>query len=92
MLAHQALSHLKTEAAFQPIGEPVGNLTLGGGVETVLHPAGLAELAMEKGASALLVPVSARRALVDVSDEVATKVAFIYYTDARDALIKALDE
>jgi len=70
----------------------VGNLTLGGGVETVLHPAGLAELAMEKGASALLVPVSARRALVDVSDEVATKVAFIYYTDARDALIKALDE
>jgi len=31
MLAHQALSHLKTEAAFQPIGEPVGNLTLGRG-------------------------------------------------------------
>jgi ATP-dependent Lon protease len=70
----------------------VGNLTLGGGVETLLNPAALAELAMEKGASALLLPVSARRALVDVSDEVATRVAFIYYTDARDALLKALDE
>ena len=70
----------------------VGNLTLGGGVETLLNPAALAELAMEKGASALLLPVSSRRALVDVSDEVATKVAFVYYTDARDALLKALDE
>lgn len=70
----------------------VGNLTLGGGVETLLNPAALAELAMEKGASALLLPVSSRRALVDVSDEVATKVAFVHYTDARDALLKALDE
>ncbi len=31
MLAHQTLSHLKTESGFQPIGEPVGNLTLGRG-------------------------------------------------------------
>jgi ATP-dependent Lon protease len=70
----------------------VGNLTLGGGVETLLNPAELAELAMEKGASALLVPVAARRQLLDVSDEVATKVSFLFYTDARDALIKALDD
>jgi len=70
----------------------VGNLTLGGGVEAVLSPTALAELAMEKGASALLVPVSARRQLIDVSDEVATRVAFIYYADAQDALLKALDE
>ncbi len=68
----------------------VGTLTLGGGVETLLNPAELAEMAMEKGASALLVPVSARRQLVDVSDEVATKVAFVYFTDAADALLKAL--
>lgn len=70
----------------------VGNLTLGGGVETVLNPAALADLAMEKGATALLIPVSARRQLVEVSDEVATRVAFVYYADARDALLKALDE
>jgi ATP-dependent Lon protease len=70
----------------------VGHLSLGGGVETLLNPAALAELAMEKGATSLLVPVSARRALVDVSDEVATRVSFLYYADAQDALLKALDE
>lgn len=68
-----------------------GSLTLGGGIETVINASQLAELAMEKGASALLLPVSARRQLVEVSDEVAAKVAFVFYTDARDALLKALD-
>lgn len=70
----------------------VGNLGLGGGVETLLNPVGLAELAMEKGATSLLVPVSARRHLIDVSDEVATRVSFVFYSDAQDALLKALDE
>lgn len=70
----------------------VGNLSLGGGIETVLNAAVLAEHAMEKGATALLLPVSARRQLLDVSDEVATKVSFIFYSDAPDALLKALDE
>src|SRR4051812_28905151 len=70
----------------------VGNLSLGGGVETVLNAAALAEHAMEKGASGLLLPVSARRQLLDVSDEVATKVTFVFYSDAQDALVKALDE
>lgn len=68
----------------------VGGLTLGGGIETLPNPAELAEHAMEKGATALLVPVSARRHLLDVSDEVATKVSFVFYADARDALLKAL--
>lgn len=70
----------------------VGNLSLGGGVETVINAAALAEHAMEKGATSLLLPVSARRQLLDVSDEVATRVSFLFYSDARDALIKALDE
>lgn len=70
----------------------VGNLSLGGGVETILNAAALAEHAMEKGATTLLLPVSARRQLLDVSDEVATKVSFLFYADAKDALIKALDE
>ena len=47
---------------------------------------------MEKGASALLLPVSARRQLLNFSDEVATKVSFLFYSDAQDALVKALDE
>lgn len=70
----------------------VGNLSLGGGVETILNAAAIAERAMEKGATALLVPVSARRQLLDVSDEVATHVSFVFYNDAQDALLKALDE
>lgn len=70
----------------------VGNLSLGGGVETILNAAVLAEHAMEKGASSLLLPVSARRQLLDVSDEVATKVSFLFYSDAQDALVKALAE
>ncbi|MBB3036610.1 protease Lon-related BREX system protein BrxL [Hoyosella altamirensis] len=70
----------------------VGNLSLGGGIETILNAAALAEHAMEKGATALLLPVSARRQLLDVSDEVATNVTFLFYRDAQDALVKALDE
>lgn len=70
----------------------VGNLSLGGGVEAVLNAAALAEHAMEKGATGLLLPVSARRQLLDVSDEVATKVSFLFYSDAQDALLKALAE
>ena len=52
----------------------------------------LAEIAVEKGATALLMPVSTRRQLIDLSDEMATKVDIQYYLDARDALLKALLE
>lgn len=31
MLAHESLLHLKSQTGFQPVGEPVGNLTLGRG-------------------------------------------------------------
>ncbi len=69
-----------------------GNLTLGGGSEEVSNAVDLAELAAEKGAQTLLLPVSARRQLLDVSDEVATRVSFLFYADPRDALNKALAE
>ncbi|MDQ0863779.1 BREX system Lon protease-like protein BrxL [Arthrobacter globiformis] len=68
----------------------VGNLTLGGGVEAVPNAVALAELAMEKGAETLLLPVSARKQLFDVSDDVATKISFLFYSDGKDALLKAL--
>ena len=52
----------------------------------------IAEIAVEKGASALLMPVSCRRQLVDLSDEMATKIDIKFYSDARDALLKAIVE
>lgn len=69
-----------------------GNLTLGGGIETVPNAVALAELAMEKGAETLLLPISARKQLFDVSDDIATRVSFLFYADAKDALIKSLSE
>ena len=68
----------------------VGGLSLGGGLEPVHNAVSIAELGIEKGAATLLVPVSARRRMNDLSDDMATKVAVLYYGDAREALIKAL--
>jgi ATP-dependent Lon protease len=67
-----------------------GNLTLGGGREELSNAVDLAELAAEKGAQTLLLPISSRRQLLDVSDEVATRVSFLFYSYPRDALNKAL--
>ena len=48
--------------------------------------------AVEKGAKALLLPVSCRRQLFDLSDDMATKLDIEFYQDGRDALLKALAE
>ena len=37
-------------------------------------------------------PVSCRRQLLDLSDDMATKISIQFYSDARDALIKSLVE
>ena len=50
----------------------------------------LAEIAVEKGAKALLLPVSCRRQLFDLSDDMATRLDVEFYEDGRDALLKAL--
>ena len=68
----------------------VGGLNLGGTIDPVHDPVGVAELAVEKAASTLLIPISARRQLNDLSDEMATKLTILYYSDAREALLKAL--
>ena len=70
----------------------IGGLNLGGGIDPVFNPINVAELAIEKGAETLLVPISARRQLNDLSDEMAMKLSILYYADAREALIKALGE
>ncbi len=40
----------------------------------------------------VLMPMSARKQLNDLPDDVLTKVTFFYYSDPRDALIKGLAE
>ncbi len=68
----------------------VGEVTLGGTIEPVHNAVTLAELAIEKGAKSLLLPVSCRKQLFDLSDDMATKLDIEFYHDARDALLKAL--
>ncbi len=70
----------------------MGALNLGGSVDSVHNAVNIAELAVEKGASVLLIPVSARKQLFDLSDDMATKVNIQFYNDPRDALLKALEE
>ena len=70
----------------------VGGLNLGGGIDPVHNPVSVAELAIEKGATTLLVPISARRQLNELSDEMVMKLSILYYADAPEALMKALVE
>lgn len=70
----------------------VGEINLGGSIEPIHSAVNIAELAVEKGASSLLMPVTCRRQLYDLSDDMATKVDIQFYQDARDALLKAIVE
>lgn len=68
----------------------IGEVNLGGSIEPVHNAVTMAEIAVEKQATALLVPVTCRRDLLDLSDDMATKLDIQYYSDARDALLKAI--
>jgi ATP-dependent Lon protease len=68
----------------------VGGINLGGSIEPVHNAVSIAEHAVEKGAAHLLVPISCRKQLNDLPDDMVTKIAIQYYTDLRDALDKAL--
>ncbi|MCK2097673.1 BREX system Lon protease-like protein BrxL [Thauera aromatica] len=68
----------------------VGEVSIGGTIEPVHNAVTLAEMAVEKGAKSLLMPVSCRRQLFDLSDDMATKLDIEFYQDGRDALLKAL--
>ena len=70
----------------------VGALNLGGSVDPVYNAVPVAELAVEKGASLLLMPVTSRKQLIDLSDDMATRVDIQFYSDPREALIKALSD
>lgn len=70
----------------------IGGLNLGGGMDPVANAVAVAELAAEKGAETLLAPISARRHLNDLSDDIATRISVLYYGDSREALLKSLGD
>ena len=70
----------------------IGEINLGGSIEPVHNAVTISEIAVERGATALLMPVACRRQLFDLSDDMATKVDIQFYSDARDALLKAIVE
>ena len=68
----------------------VGQLNLGGSLDMVYNAVNLAEIAVEKGATTLLIPLNARKQLNDLSDDMITKINIQNYTDLKDCLIKTL--
>lgn len=70
----------------------VGEINLGGSIEPIHNAVTVAEIAVEKGATSLLMPVACRRQLVDLSDDMAIKIDIQFYSDACDALLKAMVE
>ncbi|NLO31971.1 MAG: BREX system Lon protease-like protein BrxL [Candidatus Hydrogenedentes bacterium] len=70
----------------------VGALNLGGSVEMLPNAVRIAELAVDKQAKTLLMPVAARRQLNDLPDDLWTKVNIEFYKDAADAVFKALED
>jgi len=68
----------------------VGSLNLGGSIEMIPNPVAIAEVAIEKQASTILMPVSARRQLNDLPDDLWTKISIEFYKDAQDAFFKCL--
>lgn len=70
----------------------IGGLNLGGSIEPVYNAVSLTEIAIEKGGQIVLLPVTARKQLNDLPDDMAIKITVVYYDDSRDALIKAIGE
>jgi ATP-dependent Lon protease len=70
----------------------VGPLNLGGSIEMIPNPVAIAEMAVDKQAAVLLMPVSARRALNDLPDELWTRINIEFYSDTADAVFKGLEE
>jgi ATP-dependent Lon protease len=70
----------------------VGSLNLGGSTELLPNAVALVELAIDKQAASILVPISARKQLNELPDEYCTKIQIEYYKDAADAVFKALTE
>ena len=69
-----------------------GALNLGGSIESVPNAVRVAELAVDKQAQTLLIPVTARRQLNDLPDDLWTRIGIEFYRDGPDGVFKALTE
>jgi ATP-dependent Lon protease len=70
----------------------VGSLNLGGSIEMVPNPVRIAELAVDKQAQTLLMPVACWRQLAELPDDMWTRISIEFYKDSGDAVFKALTE
>jgi len=68
----------------------VGGINLGGSIDPLPNAIDVVEHAVEKGATVVLMPISCRKQLFELSDDVATKITIVFYQDARQALLKAI--
>ena len=69
-----------------------GSLNLGGSIDLIPNAVRIAELAIDKQAQTLLMPVAARRQLNDLPDELWTRISIEFYKDSPDAVFKSLME
>ena len=69
----------------------VGGLNLGGSIDPVYSAVNVVELAVEKGATKIVISISARRLMNNLPDELALKINIQYYTDVREVLLKVLE-
>ncbi len=72
-------------------GGITGPLNLGGSLDRMADPVAIAELAVDKQASVLLLPVTARRELMNLPDDIWTKLNIEFYSAAADAVFKLLE-
>ena len=70
----------------------VGELNLGGSIESLPHAVAIAEAAVDKRASCLLMPITARKQLFELPDDLATKINIEFYSDPVDAFVKAISD
>ncbi|MFZ0591409.1 MAG: BREX system Lon protease-like protein BrxL, partial [Bryobacteraceae bacterium] len=70
----------------------VGSLNLGGSIEMIPNAVRIAELAVDKQAQTLLMPVTARKQLNELPDDLWTRLSIEFYKDAADAVFKSVVE
>ena len=70
----------------------MGDINLGVFFERRSAPIAITELAIDKGAKILLMPVTCRQGPFMLPDSMATKVDIEYYANSEEILLKALAE
>ena len=68
----------------------VGEVNLGVLIDIIHNPVSLVGIVVKKVATSILIPVSCRRQLFELSDDMATKVDIQFYLHSRDVLVKSI--